>query len=90
MPSVYLNGTKVFCPLDNEVMVKGPVVPHQNGTDNSGRPIKVTLKHYQCPKCESVVTFSFREDGKPGELKQALDAEKSCGKIFTYIDKDGD
>jgi len=82
MGTVSVQGNKVFCPLDHATMTYAKTVPHVDSQDMQGKPIKVTQKLYVCPKCESVVAFSFREDGKPGELKQVLDFEKQHGKLL--------
>jgi len=79
MGTVSVQGNRVYCPLDHETMTFARTVPHEDALDCAGKPIKVTRKYYVCPKCETVVAFSYREDGKRGELKAVMDAEKEMG-----------
>ena len=82
MGTISVQGNKVFCPLDHTTMGYARTVPHMDSTDCAGKPIKVTRKYYVCPECGTQVSFSFREDGKPGDLKQVLDFEKKHGKLL--------
>lgn len=82
MQSVNVQGNDVFCPIDGCSMRYQRSVKDQIEQDSQGKNILVTKKIFICPKCESLIAFSFRQDGQPGELKQLLDAEKKVGKIF--------
>jgi len=85
MGTVSVQGNRVYCPLDHTTMNFVRTVPHEDSTDCAGKPIKVTRKYFVCPKCNTIIAFAYREDGKRGELKAVMDAEKEMGvKFFNH------
>ena len=78
----------VFCPMCDTMMKKVRTKPHQHGFDPDtkrplikpdGRPVLVSRVFYGCVKCNTVVWFDFREDGKVGTLHNKIKIQKMLG-----------
>lgn len=78
----------VFCPECGMTMAYAQTKPHQHRPnadctgpelDEMGRPLLVSRRFYVCGKCETVVWFDYREDGKEGDLHRRLEFAKKTG-----------
>ena len=69
----------VFCPECETTMKYVRTVPHQSDRDYKGDLVKVSRVFYGCGKCQTVVWFNFREDGKPGDLYRKMEIMKREG-----------
>jgi RNase P subunit RPR2 len=69
----------VFCPECDTMMRYAGMKAHQSARDARHRLIKVTRVFYWCPKCYTVVSFSYREDGNKGDLYKFLQECKNSG-----------
>lgn len=76
MLSVKSSGRVILCPLEDDSvqMVLKETRPHQPARGYRGEHVLVTKCVYICPECKSEVIVSYREDGRVGDLRQALDA----------------
>jgi RNase P subunit RPR2 len=69
----------VFCPECGMSMRYVKTKPHQKARDYKGRLIRVSRVFFGCGKCMTIVHFSYREDGKPGDLYRKMQILKSEG-----------
>lgn len=69
----------VFCPECETMMKYVKTKPHQWDRDYKGELIRVSLVFYGCGKCQTVVFFKYREDGKPGDLYRKMKIMKDAG-----------
>ena len=77
----------VFCPECQTNMKHAEKKQHQQGFElysktplyEDGIPVLVTRVFYYCPKCQTVVWFDFREDGKRGQLNEEIAWHKEHG-----------
>jgi hypothetical protein len=81
----------VFCPECGTMMkyAKSKKDQHRPNVDCSGpelddfgRPLLVTRRFYVCGKCETVVWFDYRQDGKEGDLHKELEFMRKTGRKF--------
>jgi len=79
----------VFCPECGMMMKYVKSMPNQHRSnhdcsgperDHLGKPILVTRRFYACGKCETVVWFDYRQDGKEGDLHKRLEFMKKVGR----------
>jgi len=78
----------VFCPECGVMMKYAKSKPNQHRPnsdcsgpelDDMGKPLLVTRRFYACVKCETVVWFDYRQDGKEGDLHKRLEFMKKHG-----------
>ena len=78
----------VFCPECNTMMKYAKTKPDQHRPnfdhtgpelDSNGRPLLVSRRFYVCGKCDTVVWFDYRQDGKEGDLHRRLQFMKQTG-----------
>ena len=78
----------VFCPECGMMMKYAKSKAHQHRPnedcsgpelDAFGKPLLVTRRFYVCVKCETVVWFDYRQDGKEGDLHKRLKLAKKFG-----------
>ena len=79
----------VFCPECETMMKYATTKPNQHRPnadctgpelDERGKPLLVARRFYVCGKCETVVWFDYRQDGKEGDLHRKLEFAKKVGK----------
>lgn len=87
----------VFCPECGKMMTfaKSKANQHRPNVDCSGmeldeegKPLLVTRRFYVCAKCETVVWFDYRQDGKEGDLHKRLEFMKRTGRRLPGLEGD--
>lgn len=72
----------VFCPMCGATMRKVTSKPNQHRMDeDTGKLLSVTRVFYGCQleKCQTIVWFDYRQDGKQGRLHKFIAAQKKFG-----------
>lgn len=82
--NIYVQGKNVYCPMCHTPMKYARTSSNEQALDIHGDPVLVTRKYYKCPNedCGTEVNFSFRQDGKEGDLHKIMDMEKKAGKLL--------